>query len=187
MMAGLIRPEARAAMWRWREICAAGALGGAGLWLLAQGGWLLVPLGAAVLVLALGWGVIALRRMRFVQSGFAPGVVEVLEGQVSYYGPAFGGSVSLAEVDELRLLTSGGRRMWRLRQADGQLLLIPVEAVGAEALFDAFSGLAGLDTQALVEAVRGGATSAGVGQGLRVASLPDSRVIWRRPARAVLT
>ena len=66
----------------------------------------------------------------------APGVVEVDEGQISYLGPAFGGSISVPELVELRLLTAGGRRMWRLKQADGQALLIPVEAVGADRLFD---------------------------------------------------
>lgn len=212
MIAGLIRPQARAALWRWREVAAAGGLGGLGVWLMGLGGLFLLPVGIGVSALALGWGVIALRRMRFAQSGLAPGVVEVLEGQVSYFGPAFGGSVSLPEVVELRLLTSGARRMWRLRQADAQVLLIPVEAVGAEALFDAFSGLPGLDTQALVAALNGansgadtaaknaghaafGATAAAGAVPLfgpragqpRIGGRTDSHVIWRRAARVVLT
>jgi len=90
----------------------------------------------------------------------------------------------------LRLVTAGGRRLWRLRQNDGQTLLIPVEAVGGEALFDAFSGLPGLDTQALVAALNGqvGKSSAASVRAVPgLASQPDSRVIWRRAARAVLT
>jgi hypothetical protein len=112
-------------------------------------------------------------------------VVEVDEGQISYLGPAFGGSISTPELVELRLLTAGGRRMWRLKQADGQALLIPVEAVGAERLFDAFSALPGLDTQALVEALDARAAS-GTGA-TQLARGPDSRVIWKRSARVVLT
>jgi hypothetical protein len=180
----LIRPEASAALWRLREVFAAVALGGVGAWLAALGGYVLVPLGAAVIVLAAGFGVLAWRRMRFAQVGVAPGVVEFDEGQVSYFGPNAGGAVALRELVELRLMTLGGRRVWRLKQQDGQALLIPVEAMGAERLFDAFAALPGMDTAALVAAV-GGARSVAQGRGLVSAS--DSRVIWRHPVRPALT
>jgi hypothetical protein len=180
----LIRPEARAALWRLREVFAAVALAAVGLWLAALGGYVLVPVGAAVIVLALGFGVLAWRRMRFAQTGQAPGVVEFDEGQVSYFGPTIGGAVALRELVELRLLIAGGRRMWRLKQQDGQALLIPVEALGAERLFDAFAALPGMDTAALVAAVGG---QGGAAQGQALVSPSDSRVIWRHPARPVLT
>lgn len=178
-----VRPEARAAFWRWREVIVAGGFAGFGLWLMLLGGFLLLPLGAVTTVLAFGFGLLALRRLRFAQSGDAPGVVELDEGQISYFGPTFGGALALRELSELRLITQFGRRMWRLRQHDGQALLIPVEAAGAERLFDAFAALPGMDTAALVAALS--PQEAGGGQGLTLAA--DSRVIWQHPARAVLT
>jgi len=95
----MIRAEARAALWRTRELIAAMGVAALGLWFVVLGGFLLLPIGVLAVALAVGWGVIALRRLRFAQTGLAPGVVEVLEGQVSYYGPAFGGAVSLSEVE----------------------------------------------------------------------------------------
>ncbi|WP_205965452.1 hypothetical protein [Pseudorhodobacter turbinis] len=178
-----IRPEVRSTLWQWREVIAAAGATAFGLWLMALGGFLLLPLGGVFAVLALGLGLLAYRRMRFAQSGDAPGVVELDEGQISYFGPTFGGTVALRELAELRLLTHHGRRMWRLRQQDGQTLLIPVEAAGAERLFDAFAGLPGMDTGALVAALSPQTTAQG--QGLVLAA--DSVVIWKHPVRAVLT
>lgn len=183
-----IREEARAALWQWREVLASGALAACGLWLMLLGGFLLLPLGGVLAVLALALGLLALRRLRFAQTGDAPGVVELDEGQISYFGPTFGGALALRELEELRLITQYGRRMWRLRQTDGQTLLIPVEASGASRLFDAFASLPGMDTGALVAALAPNAgitPPAAMGQALTIG--PDSRVIWRHPARAVLT
>ena len=185
----MIRPAALAGLRRWREVAAAAGFALLGLWLMALGGWILVPLGAMLTALALGLGLLALRRVRFGQAVDAPGVVEVDEGQVGYFGPAAGGYVSLPELQELRLLTLRGRRYWRLKQADGQVLLIPVAASGAERLFDAFATLPGMDTQALVAALAPAAGRTAAGRGL--IRTDDSSVIgpviWRRPARVALT
>ena len=75
--------------------------------------------------------------------------------------------------------------MWRLRQHDGQALLIPVSAMGAERLFDAFAALPGMDTGVLVAAVDPVVGPAS--ENRAVVSIADSRVIWRHPTRAVLT
>lgn len=174
----LIRDEVSALAWRGREVLVAGAALALSLWVAAQGGYLLVPLGLGLAALALGFGLLALRRLRFSQTLGAPGVVEVDEAQISYMGPATGGFVSLSELVELRLLTLRGRRLWRLKQADGQALLVPVDAAGSEALFDAFGNLPGMDTQALVQALAPGARS--TAQGLISADQTDMRVIWRR-------
>lgn len=130
---------------RWREVIAAGLVAGAGLWLALLGGYLLVPVGGAVVLLAAGWALIALRRTRFLRGIAAPGVVEVDEGQIGYYGPTFGGFVALADLAELRLADFHGARAWRLKTHDGQVLLIPADAAGAERLFDAFAALPGID------------------------------------------
>lgn len=150
------------------------------MWL---GGYLLVPVGLAVAGTGAAWGLQALRRLRFAQGVTAPGLVEVDEAQVGYFGLDEGGFVGLPDLVELRFLTLRGRRMWRLKQADGQALLVPVDAQGAERLFDAFASLPGMDMQALVAAVepRPLATVAAL------VNVSDSRVIWRRAVRVALT
>lgn len=167
-----LRPEAAAFLARWSEVAAALAVAGAGLWLVRLGGYFLTPLGLAVAAVALGWGLVALRRVRFQRPVAAPGVVEVDEGQVGYLGPSFGGYVSLRELTEIRMIRLHGERHWRLKQADGQVLLVPVAANGAGALFDAFAALPGMDTATLATAPD---TSS------------DTLMVWRHPSRAALT
>jgi hypothetical protein len=162
---GLIREEVLDAAHRGRELIAAGIVALAGLWLMWLGGYLLFPLGAVILAICAVWAVQTWRRLRFSQDLSAPGMVEVDEGQVGYLGPTFGGFVALPDLVELRILTMQGQRLWRLKQSDGQALLIPVSAAGAERLFDAFASLPGMDSQALVAAAGGNA-----GDG----------VVWRR-------
>ncbi len=177
-----VRPEVVTLALRWREAALGAVVVAAGGWLVWQGGYLLVPLGLVLLALGASWMVLAVRRQRFGQSGEAPGVVEVLEGQISYFGPTVGGSVGMPELVDIQLLTLRGRRVWRLKQADGQAILIPVEAEGAERLFDAFSALPGMDTAALVAAVR----SAGPATGNVVALGGDARLVWQRPSRGAV-
>lgn len=147
-----------------------------GLWLVWLGGYLLMPLGAAMFAVGLGWAVLAVRRVRFAGGGDAPGLVEVDEGQIAYFGPQAGGAVALPDLVELRLISMRGRRLWRLRQADGQALLIPVEAAGADRLFDAFASLPGMDTAALVAAL---ATAPATG-GTTLTLAAEAVVVWQR-------
>ena len=177
----MIRTEVVLLLTRWREVIAAGALGLGGLWIAWLGGYLLLPVGGAVVGLALTWGALGLRRMRFAQGVAAPGWVEVDEGQVGYLGPAFGGYVALPELIEIRLLSMRGRRLWRLKQADGQVLLVPVDAAGAERLFDAFASLPGLGSAALLAAL----SAPGTGQTLPAADA-STRVVWRRAGQGIV-
>ncbi len=178
-----IRPELIAAAHRWREVIAALALAILGLWAVAGGGYLLTPLGLATLALGAGWAVLAFRRLRFRQDGEAPGIVRVTEAQIAYYGPRIGGFVGLPDLAELRLLTLRGRRIWKLKQADGRLLHIPVEAQGAEALFDAFAALPGMDTAALVAALGPDAPASDA----RVIALAEvDRLIWVRKGAGIV-
>jgi hypothetical protein len=179
-----IREDVAALAWRWREVLAAGAGIALSLWIAAQGGYLLLPLGLALAALAAGFGVLALRRLRFRQTLGAPGMVEVDEAQISYMGPVTGGFVSLSELVELRLLTLRGRRLWRLKQADGQALLVPVDAAGSDALFDAFGNLPGMDSQALVQALDPPAPAAGTA--LASADQTAMRLVWRRSGSGIV-
>lgn len=179
----MIREGAREAIWRWREVGAAGVVVALGLWVASGGGFVLVPFGLLVAALGAGLAVQAWRRMRFVQGAEAPGIVEVDEGQISYMGPQLGGFVSVPELVELRLVALRGRRLWRLKQADGQALLVPVDAAGAEGLFDVFATLPGMDMGALLAALepQGSAGARGVVAG------EVAQVLWRRAGRGVST
>jgi hypothetical protein len=180
----MIRPEAIAVLHRFREVIFAGSVGLAGLWLIWLGGVVLIGLGLGGLALAAVLALTAWRRMQFSQAVAAPGLVEVIEGQVGYLGPSHGGYASLTELAELRLVTMGGRRAWRLKQLDGQTVLIPVDASGAEGLFDAFSSLPGMDVAGLLAALAPGDT--GAGKGLIAAGAAEMRLVWRRQGRGVM-
>ena len=170
-----IRPELSAALVRYREALGAGLVVLAGLWLMALGGYVLVPLGLIVAAIGAVLTLTALRRARFAQKVTAPGIVEVDERQISYLAPELGGFVSLDELVEIRLLAIKGRRMWRLKQVDGQALLIPVDAQGAETLFDVFASLPGMDSAALVVALQPAPA-----QSANLALAAETRVIWRK-------
>ena len=178
-----IRPEIQDQVSRWREVIAAGGIVALGLWLLPRTGYVLPALGLILAVVGLGWGALAVRRLRFRQEGEAPGIVRVTEAQIAYLGPRVGGYVGLPDLAEIRLLTLRGRRIWKLRQGDGQTLHIPVEAAGAEALFDAFAGLPGIDTAALVAAL---GTDAPPSDSRVIALDGADRLIWTRKGAGVV-
>jgi hypothetical protein len=178
-----IRPELTAEAWRLREVIAGAALAAFGAWTAVQGGYFLTPLGLALLALGAGWALTSWRRLRFQQDGEAPGIVRVTEAQIAYFGPRVGGFIGLPELAEIRLLTLRGRRIWKLKQGDGQLLHIPVEADGAEALYDAFAALPGIDTAALVAALGSEAPASG----RRVIALNEiDRLIWTRKGAGIV-
>ena len=167
-----LRPEALSLLKRWAEAGVAVATAALGLWLMRLGGYFLSPLGASVILLGAGWLMIALRRLRFARPGAAPGVVEVDEGQIGFLGPSFGGYVALRELVEIRVIRLNGAAHWRLRQADGQVLLIPHAATGAEALYDALAALPAIDMARV--------SSAG-------ARVEAETLVWERPRRVPLT
>ena len=178
----LIRPEVTALFWRGREVIVGGVVVAFGLWLMALGGYVLMPIGAVIGGIGLVLAVTAFRRMRFEQAVDAPGVVEVDEAQVGYLGPELGGFLSLPELVELRILSLRGRRVWRLKQGDGQALLIPVDAAGADRLFDAFANLPGMDTGALVAAL----APSSLPKAAALTLAAETRVIWRRQGKGVV-
>ena len=178
-----IRPELLTAAHRWREVIAGGAVAAFGVWTATRGGYFLTPLGLALAALGTGWALTAWRRLRFQQHGEAPGIVRVTEAQIAYYGPRIGGFVGLPDLSEIRLLTLRGRRIWKLKQGDGQLLHIPVESHGTEALFDAFATLPGIDMAALVAALGSEAPPSDS----RVIALAEvDRLIWTRKGAGIV-
>lgn len=168
----MIRPEALQRLRDWRETGIGLALLALGLWLMTKPGFILPGFGAALGLAGLALGVVGIRRARFVAHGEGPGVVQVVEGQISYFGPRAGGFMALDEIARLWLSADGTE--WLIRATDGRHLSIPRSARGAEALFDAFATLEGLDMAQLLRQI---ASGPGV----------TDRLIWRRDVRMLLT
>lgn len=149
-MVGFIRPEAAAALRRWREALAGVATAALGLWWATLGGLLFI-LGAGLIVagIALTW--VGVQRGRFRTPDGGPGTVQVIEGQISYFGPLTGGMVALDALERLIFDPSLHPAHWKLSPANADPLHIPMNAAGAEALFDAFAALPGLRLQALLQ------------------------------------
>lgn len=168
----MIRPELRALAWRWREALAGLALVLAGLWALAQPAALIKVLGGLVALAGLALVVIGVRRARFAGGAIsAPGVVGITERQIVYMAPEGGGFVALDEIASLSLSADGG--YWLIGTSDGSVLAVPLAARGAEALFDAFAALPGIDMARLSRAARAGPAA-------------HDRPLWRRDAASAL-
>ncbi|MGR3614639.1 MAG: hypothetical protein ACU0BB_01180 [Paracoccaceae bacterium] len=145
-----IRPEARAALWRWREVLAGGALALLALsWVIGPGGllgmagWLLCLVAGALIF-------VGIQRARFRTGAGGLGVVKVDEGQVAYFGPLTGGAVALSELEQLRLDQEAKPPHWILDMPGQPPLHIPLNAEGAEGLFDIFAALPGLRTERML-------------------------------------
>ncbi|MGY6548072.1 MAG: hypothetical protein ACXIU7_03580 [Roseinatronobacter sp.] len=165
----LIRPELAAQIKRWSEVLTGGAIALFGLWALQARGVFFQGLAGLVLLTGVGLAVIGWRRLRFQRAGMAPGVVQVTEGQISYFGPEEGGFLAIGDLAELHLVAHGTR--WRLIAQEGEALEIPVAATGAEALFDVFARLPDLRIPALLAA-------------LDAPPSPSARPLWLHPSRA---
>ncbi|MEM1073710.1 MAG: hypothetical protein AAGI36_04620 [Pseudomonadota bacterium] len=154
----MIRPEAKMQLLRWREVLVGAAAVLVGLW------WWVGPRGLltlpALALLCAGAALIwvGVQRARFRAAGDGPGAVRLDEGQIVYFGPLTGGAVALRELHRLTCDPGQHPAHWCLAQRGQPELLIPVNAEGAEVLFDAFTSLPGLRMDHLLAAQkRGGA------------------------------
>ena len=148
---GFLRPEVRALLWRWREVLIGGGLALFGLWLVLGPGFLLSVPGYAFLLGGAAFFWLGVQRGRFRGADGGAGAVQVDEGQVTYFGPLTGGTVALREMVRLTLDRQLFPAHWRLEQPGQPALLIPVNAAGSEALFDAFAALPGLKTERMLQ------------------------------------
>lgn len=164
----LIRPELSALLTRWSEVLVGVGVVLFGLWALQANDPFFRTLAGLVVLAGVGFAFLGWRRLRFQRAGSAPGIVQLVEGQVSYFGPEEGGFMPLQDVVELHLAGRGGT--WVLISADGARLEIPVAAQGADGLFDAFATLPGLRMQPLLDA-------------LDDPSPTQSRALWLHPSR----
>ncbi|UWQ95415.1 hypothetical protein K3728_17330 [Rhodobacteraceae bacterium M385] len=154
-MSGFFRPEAIAAVARWREVLVAATIIALGLWIAAKpGGMIVTGFGYVLIGLGAVAMVPAVRRARFITGGNGPGVVQIDEGRILFMGPETGGAMALDDLSILSLRRDrDGKSAWVLADAS-QLLVIPVDASGADALFDAFAALPGLNIDRLIASVQ---------------------------------
>lgn len=162
----MIRPEVAASLRKWSEVLLGLGVASVGLWALQAHGSFYKGIAALIIVTGLALAVIGWRRMRFRRNGDGPGIVQVLEGQISFFGPETGGFIGQRDIVEVHLLQSGST--WRLIDASGNDLSIPLSAGGTQALYDVFASLPGIDMPTLLAAMD--------------APGPD-RCLWVHPAR----
>lgn len=166
----MIRPEVQALFVKYREAIIGVLVTLLGLYWTTSVGLLqwvgvAVALGGAVLVFT------GIQRARFRSHGGGPGIVTLDEGEVSYFGPFDGGAVSMREMTMLSLDPTAIPPVWILSQGGQKDLYIPVNAEGADRLFDAFATLPGIRTDHLLSALNRGAD--------------DVVVIWAKPPKAL--
>ncbi|MDX8350077.1 hypothetical protein SLH49_18965 [Cognatiyoonia sp. IB215446] len=151
-MADFLRPEVRAFFWRWREVIIALSVALFGLYWALDGVGITVWLGFIFIAIGLGWAVAGFQRARFAQGGDGPGVVQVRERRLAYFGPLDGGVIDVADLTKLELdPSSHPDPSWILTGIEGQRIAIPINAQGAESLFDVFSALPGIKTEAVLD------------------------------------
>lgn len=123
-------------------------------------------LALALLGLALLW--VGRQRQRWGRGGMGPGIVQVDERRLLYWGPLAGGVIDMDDLRRLDLDPTGRPARWVLWGPEGQRLEVPVTAAGAERLLDLFAALPGLPVERLL-AARGAADGGPV-------------TVWRRDA-----
>ena len=140
----MIRPELRAAAWRWREVIAAMVLSAIGLWLGFASFGIVQWIGWGIAALGIILAISAAQKVRFRPQSDGAGVVTVDERRVTYLGPLDGG---VADLDLMVQLDLTPAPAWRLINGDGHYVDIPTDAMGVEALFDVFTALPGMKTE----------------------------------------
>lgn len=163
-----IRPEVRAALRKWRDVLIGACLLLLGLYW-ASGFGILRWVGVALAILAGALVYSGLQRARFLSGKDGPGVVSLDEGQISYFGPMSGGLVSIRDLSLLMLDPTQKPPVWVLQQPGQADVYIPVNAEGADILFDAFAALPNIRTAHMLATLK---------------STPDHPVvIWAKSAK----
>jgi hypothetical protein len=153
-----IRPPVVAHFTKWREAYFVAGVMLFGAWMYLHGSarlnLILQGLGLVVSII----GIILLRttiqRIRFRRAQMAPGMVDVTEREISYFGPMHGKTISLESLNKIELRESEAyAAIWVLHHTEGDPMIVPTSAKGSERLFDAFISLSGVKMDVLVAAI----------------------------------
>lgn len=166
-MADFMRPEARAFLWRWRDVWLGLAVIMLGLWWGFHSFGILRWLGYLMVLAGLAWAIAGVQRARFRQGDDGPGVVQIRERRLGYFGPLDGGVIDVDDLTKLELDPGAfPAPVWVLTGVGDQRITIPINAKGAEDLFDIFAALPGIRTHSLLNVL---------------SHTPDARVtVWER-------
>lgn len=163
-----IRPEVRAAILRWREALVGVLILLLGLyWSLGVTPGLLTWIGYLALLLGAVLIFAGVQKGRARVGGGGPGVVQVVERRIGYFGPLNGGLVDLDAITSLSLDPTEHPHHWVITHEGGPALHIPVNAEGADMLFDVFASLPGLSPGRVAATLKHEGTA--------------PIVLWRRP------
>jgi hypothetical protein len=164
-----IRPEVSELLARWHEALIGLAVFLLGLYWVLTSFAILYWIGWLVLLIGLVLIATGIQRGRFRVGDGGPGVVQVVEGRISYFGPLAGGVVDFDALTGLDLDPRSHPPVWVLRQPGQLPLCIPLTAEGADQLFDVFAHLPGIRTEHMLRHMQA--------QGDQSATQPV--VIWR--------
>jgi len=150
-----MRPEVKEGLLRWREALVGSAVSIFGIYWAANGLGFISAIGTVLAIAGALLVFAGIQRARFRVGTGGSGVVYVDEGQVSYFGPVSGGSLAVADLQQIEFdPTVKPHAEWVLHDHANVLLRIPTNAEGADALFDVFSGLEGLHTEKMLSGLR---------------------------------
>lgn len=167
-----MRPEVRTALFRWREVIVGLVFVALFAWWSLSSYGVMRWIALTVTGIAVIFAFAAVQRARFSQGGGGFGAVEVDEGVVSFFSPLTGGQIEIGAISSVTLLPGPkGHAHWQIDAYGQTPLTIPLNAHGAEALFDAFVGLEGLETEKMLREIK---------------SNPDKPVVIWRKRTAVL-
>jgi hypothetical protein len=167
-MAEFFRPEAKALIWRFRDVWGALVVLALGVYWAITGLGFVTWLGYIIAAVGVMLLVAGVQRGRFRQGSDGPGIVQITERRLAYFGPLSGGVMDINDLSRLSFDPTGHPApYWVLTGPEADDIAIPTTATGAEALFDTFSSLPGIKTEAIL----------GV-----LSDPPEHRVvIWSRP------
>lgn len=153
----LIRPELRARFWRYRDVIAGGfvTIFGAG-WAVSSVGFMVI-LGTSMSIAGSLLIFAGLQRARFRAVSHGAGLISLDEGQVTYFGPFGGGAThidNLVQVDLSPPEAPDEAPDWLLLSSNGEALRIPVNAEGADLLFDVFAKLPDMQTERMLRLLK---------------------------------
>jgi len=152
-----IRPEATAFLKKWREALIGAAVLMFNLQLAATTTGTLRGIAWAGVLIGAALFIEGVRRARLPDDSGGPGVVEVDERRITYFGPHGGGALSINELTRVKVRTTdlgplASDFFWEFTDREGQRLTIPGDAENAGALFDALTALPGADYEAVIKA-----------------------------------
>ena len=129
----------------WRETIIAIIFAGLGL------NWILNSFGTLHTIGYVALAYASYQRTRFKRTEMGTGIVEFIEGQISYFGPETGAIFSINDINRLILDKSKYSSKWIIENNAGYQIEIPTNVEGHEVLFDVFNSLDGFSIHKMLE------------------------------------